>query len=142
MQSKVQVKEYSMPSRQRVSSGSPYEAQFGFSRAIRIGDRILISGTGPIEDDGSTTPGDAGEQADRCCTLMVKSIEELGGTAADVVRTRMFLTDIAQQDAVGAVHARFFGEARPAATMVGVANLCRTEWMVEIEAEAVVRGPS
>jgi enamine deaminase RidA (YjgF/YER057c/UK114 family) len=142
MQSKVQVKEYSMPSRQRVSSGSPYEAQFGFSRAIRIGDRILISGTGPIEDDGSTTPGDAGAQADRCCALMVKSIEELGGTAADVVRTRMFLTDIAQQDAVGAVHARFFGEARPAATMVGVANLCRTEWMVEIEAEAVVRGPS
>ena len=131
-----------MPSRQRVSSGSPYEAQFGFSRAIRIGDRILISGTGPIEDDGSTTPGDAGAQADRCCALMVKSIEELGGTAADVVRTRMFLTDIAQQDAVGAVHARFFGEARPAATMVGVANLCRTEWMVEIEAEAVVRGPS
>jgi enamine deaminase RidA (YjgF/YER057c/UK114 family) len=142
MQSKVQVKEYSMPSRQRVSSGSPYEAQFGFSRAIRIGDRILISGTGPIEDDGSTTPGDAGAQADRCCALMVKSIEELGGTAADVVRTRMFLTDIAQQDAVGAVHARLFGEARPAATMVGVANLCRTEWMVEIEAEAVVRGPS
>jgi enamine deaminase RidA (YjgF/YER057c/UK114 family) len=139
MQSKVQVKEYSMPSRQRVSSGSPYEAQFGFSRAIRIGDRILISGTGPIEDDGSTTPGDAGAQADRCCALMVKSIEELGGTAADVVRTRMFLTDIAQQDAVGAVHARFFGEARPAATMVGVASLCRTEWMVEIEAEAVVR---
>jgi enamine deaminase RidA (YjgF/YER057c/UK114 family) len=139
MQSKVQVKEYSMPSRQRVSSGSPYEAQFGFFRAIRIGDRILISGTGPIENDGSTTPGDAGAQADRCCALMVKSIEELGGTAADVVRTRMFLTDIAQQDAVGAVHARFFGEARPAATMVGVASLCRTEWMVEIEAEAVVR---
>ncbi|MXP14890.1 RidA family protein [Altererythrobacter confluentis] len=124
--------------RQHVSSGSPYEDQFGFSRAVRVGGRIIVAGTGPIEDDGTTTSGDAAAQAARCCTLIVAAIEQLGGSAADVVRTRMFLTDISQQDAIGEVHARFFGMARPAATMVGVAALCRTEWMVEIEAEAVV----
>lgn len=124
--------------RDRASSGSPYEAQFGFSRAIRVGDRILVAGTGPIEDDGGTTPGGAAEQAERCCTLILRAIEQLGGSATDVVRTRMLLTDPADQDAVGAVHARFFGEAAPAATMQGVAWLCRPEWKVEIEAEAIV----
>lgn len=98
----------------------------------------MVAGTGPIEDDGSTTPGDAAAQAARCCTLILRAIEQLGGTASDVVRTRMLLTDPADQDAVGAVHARFFGEAAPAATMLGVAWLCRPEWKVEIEAEAVV----
>ncbi|GAA4642986.1 RidA family protein [Pontixanthobacter gangjinensis] len=121
------------------NSGSPFEAQFGFSRAVREGNRIIVAGTGPIEDDGSTTPGDGAAQAERCFALIVKAIKELGGTATDVVRTRMFLTDIGQQEAIGAVHAKFFAEARPAATMVGVANLCRPEWVVEIEAEAVVR---
>lgn len=125
-----------MRTRTHARSGSPYEGQFGFSRAVRAGNRIIVAGTGPIEDDGSTTPGGATEQAARCCELIVRAIEQLGGSARDVVRTRMFLTDIGLQDAVGAVHARFFGEARPAATMVGVAALCRSEWLVEIEAEA------
>lgn len=124
--------------RQHAASGSPYEAKFGFARAVRVGNRIVVAGTGPVEDDGTSTPGGAAEQAARCCTLIVRAIEQLGGTAADVVRTRMFLTDIGQQDAVGAVHARFFGAARPAATMVGVASLCRPEWVVEIEAEAII----
>jgi enamine deaminase RidA (YjgF/YER057c/UK114 family) len=124
--------------RQSATSGSPFEAQFGFSRAVRIGNRILVAGTGPIEDDGSTTPGDAACQAARCCTLILRAIEHLGGSAADVVRTRMLLTDPTDQDAVGAVHARFFGDAAPAATMLGVAWLCRPEWKVEIEAEAIV----
>jgi enamine deaminase RidA (YjgF/YER057c/UK114 family) len=124
--------------RQRATSGSPFEEQFGFCRAIREGNRIIVAGTGPIEEDGETTPGGATEQAERCCTLIVKAIEELGGSAKDVVRTRMFLTDIDQQGAVGEVHAKFFGKARPAATMAGVATLCRPEWLVEIEAEAVV----
>lgn len=124
--------------RQHASSGSPYESQFGFSRAVRIGDRIIVAGSGPIEDDGSTTPGDAAAQAARCCTVIVRAVEELGGTAADVVRTRMYLTDMTQQDAIGEVHARYFGDARPAATMVGVAALCRPEWLVEIEAEAII----
>ena len=129
-----------MTERQRATSGSPFEATFGFTRAVRVGDRIIVSGTGPVEPDGSTTPGGVTEQAERCCTIIVAAIEELGGTAADVVRTRMLLTDADDQDAVGAVHARFFGAAKPAATMAGVAWLCRPEWRVEIEAEAVVRG--
>lgn len=128
-----------MSDRPRVTSGSPFEATFGFARAIRTGDRIIVAGTGPVEPDGSTTTGDAAAQAARCCTIIVAAIEALGGSAQDVVRTRMLLTDPADQDAVGAVHARYFGHARPAATMAGVAWLCRSEWKVEIEAEAVVR---
>ena len=124
--------------RQRATSGSPYEDQFGFARAVREGNRIIVAGTGPIEPDGTTTPGDAAAQADRCCALIVAAIEQLGGSATDVVRTRMLLTDPNDQDAVGAVHARWFGTAKPAATMLGVAWLCRPEWKVEIEAEAIV----
>ena len=129
-----------MTSRQRVTSGSPFEPAFGFARAVRDGARIIVAGTGPVEPDGSTTPGDAAAQAERCCTIIVAAIEALGGSAGDVVRTRMLLTDWHDQDAVGAVHARFFGAARPAATMAGVAWLCRPEWRIEIEAEAVVPG--
>ena len=127
-----------MTARRRVSSGSPFEATFGFARAVRVGDRIIVAGTGPVEPDGSTTPGGAAEQADRVCAIIVAAIEALGGAAADVVRTRMLLTDPADQDAVGTVHARYFGAARPAATMAGVAWLCRPEWRVEIEAEAII----
>ena len=128
-----------MSGRRRAFTGSPFEAQFGFARAVRAGNRIIVSGTGPVEDDGSSTQGGAAEQAERCCILILRAIEELGGSANDVVRTRMFLTDPADQDAVGEVHARYFGEARPAATMVGCGWLCRPEWKVEIEAEAIVR---
>lgn len=120
------------------SSGSPFETAFGFARAVRLGNRIIIAGTGPVEPDGSTTPGGAAQQAERCCAIIVAAIEELGGSAGDVARTRMLLTDPADQDAVGAVHARFFGAAKPAATMAGVAWLCRPEWRVEIEAEALL----
>ena len=125
----------------RAFTGSPYEAQFGFARAVRIGDRIVVAGTGPVEDDGTTTPGDAAAQAERCCVLICRALEQLGAGPQHVVRTRMLLTDPADQDAVGAVHARFFGAAQPAATMAGVAWLCRPEWKVEIEAEAVMGTP-
>ncbi len=128
--------------RKRTTSGSPFEDQFGFCRAVRLdssgANRIIVAGTGPVEPDGSTTPGGAAEQADRCCAIILAAIEELGGSAKDVVRTRMLLTDFDDQEAVGEVHARYFGEARPAATMAGVAWLCRREWKVEIEAEAVI----
>ncbi|MEO0871374.1 MAG: RidA family protein [Pseudomonadota bacterium] len=124
--------------RQRATSGSPYEERFGFCRAVREGNRIIVAGTGPIEPDGQTTPGGASAQAARCCELIIAAIEDLGGSASDVVRTRMLLTDFADQDAVGAVHARYFGGARPAATMAGVAWLCGADWKVEIEAEALL----
>lgn len=122
----------------RAFTGSPFEAQFGFARAVSAGDRILVAGTGPVEDDGSSTPGDAAAQAERCCVLICRALEQLGAGPEHVVRTRMLLTDPTDQDAVGAVHARFFGIAQPAATMAGVAWLCRPEWKVEIEAEAFI----
>ncbi|QZD90365.1 RidA family protein [Qipengyuania aurantiaca] len=127
-----------MSTRQHAFTGSPFEERFGFARAVREGNRITVAGTGPVEDDGSSTAGDAAAQAERCCVLILRAIEELGGSAVDIVRTRMFLTNFDDQAAVGAVHARFFGEARPAATMVGASWLCRKEWKVEIEAEAIV----
>ena len=128
-----------MSDRRHAFTGSPYEDLFGFARAVRIGNRIIVAGTGPVEADGTSTPGGAAEQAARCCTLILQAIEELGGSAEDIVRTRMLLTDPADQDEVGAVHARFFGAAQPAATMAGVAWLCRPEWKVEIEGEAILR---
>lgn len=124
--------------RRRASSGSPFEAAIGFSRAIRVGGRIIVSGTAPVETDGTSTPGDAEAQAERCFDIILAAVAELGGTPADVVRTRMYLTDPADAEAVGRAHARRFADTRPAATMVVVAALLRPEWRVEIEAEAMV----
>ena len=126
--------------RQRASSGSPFEAAIGFSRAIRVGKRILVSGTAPVEADGTSTPGGAEVQAERCFAIIVAAIEQLGGEAEDVVRTRMYLVDPADADAVGRAHGRWFSNVRPVATMVVVSALLRPEWRVEIEAEAVVAG--
>ena len=122
----------------RTQSASPYEAAYGFSRAVRVGDRIFVSGTAPVEPDGSSTPGDAAAQTRRCFAIILAAIEELGGSVADVVRTRMFITDPADADAVGAVHGELFRDVRPASTMVVVAALLRPEWRIEIEAEALV----
>ncbi|MDP9085553.1 MAG: RidA family protein [Pseudomonadota bacterium] len=124
--------------RRRASSGSPFEATIGFSRAVRVDDRIFISGTAPVEQDGTSTPGDAGSQAARCLAIIVAAIEELGGSTADVVRTRMYLTDAGDADAIGKAHGAVFGDVRPASTMVVVAALLRPEWRVEIEAEALL----
>ena len=124
--------------KQSTQSASPYEAAFGFSRALRSGNRILVSGTAPVEADGSSTQGDAAAQARRCFAIILGAIGELGGSAADVVRTRMYLTDPADADAVGAVHGEVFGTVRPASTMVVIAALLRPEWRIEIEAEALV----
>ena len=123
---------------QRTSGTSPYEALYGFSRAHRIGNRILVSGTAPVEPDGSSTPGDAAAQARRCFAIILKAIDQLGGSARDVVRTRMFIVDPADADAVGSVHGELFANIRPAATMVVVSALLRPEWRIEIEAEALV----
>ncbi|CAA9527178.1 MAG: hypothetical protein AVDCRST_MAG31-2041 [uncultured Sphingomonas sp.] len=119
---------------------SPYESLYGFSRALRVGDRVLVSGTAPVEPDGSSTPGDAAAQARRCFRIILEAIEELGCTAADVVRTRMFIVDAADADQVGGVHGELFREVRPTATMLVVKALLRNEWRVEIEAEALVPG--
>jgi enamine deaminase RidA (YjgF/YER057c/UK114 family) len=123
--------------RRRASSGSPFEPVIGFSRAIRIGDRVCVSGTGPVWPDGSCEP-DAGAQAARCFEIIAESLKALGATLDDVIRTRMYVTSAGDAGAVGAVHASVLGGARPAATMVVVAALLDPRWKVEIEAEAVV----
>lgn len=124
--------------RARTASASPYERSYGFARAVRAGGRISVSGTAPVEPDGASTPGDAAAQARRCFAIIRSAIEELGGTIDQVTRTRMFITDPADADAIGAVHGEVFGDVRPAATMVVVAALLRPEWRVEIEAEALL----
>jgi enamine deaminase RidA (YjgF/YER057c/UK114 family) len=121
-----------------VSSGSPYEPIIGFSRAVRVGERVLVSGTGPIGPDGSC-PEEAGAQARQCLQIMVAALTEAGATVEDVVRTRMFLTSVDDADAVGQAHGELFANIRPAATMVVVAGLLDARWKVEIEAEAVIR---
>lgn len=123
--------------RQLVSSGSPFEGTIGFSRAVRVGDRVVVAGTAPVWPDGSCDP-DPAIQARRCLEIIAKALTEAGATPADVVRTRMYLTDPGDADAVGAVHGEMFGSVRPAATMVVVAALLDERWRVEIEAEAVI----
>jgi enamine deaminase RidA (YjgF/YER057c/UK114 family) len=123
--------------RKRVSSGSPFEPKIGFSRAVRVGARVSVSGTGPIWPDGSFDD-DVSAQARRCFEIVVEALEGLGASANDVVRTRMYLTDPGDIDAVGPVHAEFFGEAAPAATAVVVVGFLDPRWKVEIEADAIV----
>jgi enamine deaminase RidA (YjgF/YER057c/UK114 family) len=123
--------------RRRVSSGSPYEATIGFSRAVRVGNRVLVSGTAPIWPDGSVDP-DPLAQARRCIEIIAAALTEAGAELADVVRTRTFLIDPTNADAVSRAHGEAFGEIRPAATMVVVRALLDPRWKVEIEAEAVI----
>jgi enamine deaminase RidA (YjgF/YER057c/UK114 family) len=121
--------------RRRASSGSPFEPAIGFSRAIRIGDRVLVSGTGPVGADDADTEA----QMRRCVEIVREALEELGATLDDVVRTRTYLVDAADWEAVGKVHGEAFGTARPAATMVVVKGLLDPRWTVEFEAEALLR---
>jgi enamine deaminase RidA (YjgF/YER057c/UK114 family) len=124
-----------MTERIRVSSGSKFEPAVGFSRAVRVGDRVVVSGTAPIWPDGSCPP-DVAVQARRCLEIIEEALREAGATPADVVRTRIYLVDGADAEAVGRAHAEVFGSVRPAATMVIVAALLDPRWRVEIEAEA------
>jgi enamine deaminase RidA (YjgF/YER057c/UK114 family) len=123
--------------RRRASSGSPFEAAIGFSRAVRAGDRIVVSGTAPVWPDGSVDP-DPAVQMRRCVEIVAAALTELGATLADVVLTRTYLVDASYWEAAGAVHTEAFAEARPAATMVVVAGLLDPRWKLEIEVEAVL----
>lgn len=106
---------------------------------MRIGDRVLVSGTAPIWPDDFVDP-DPGTQARRCLEIMLTALEQAGGKPEDVIRTRIFLTDAGHADAVGRVHGEMFGEIRPANTMVVVAGLLDERWVVEMELEAVLSG--
>jgi enamine deaminase RidA (YjgF/YER057c/UK114 family) len=126
-----------MVDRVRISSGSPFEATIGFSRAVRAGNRVIVSGTAPVWPDGSC-PDDVVLQARRCFEIITTALSEAGAGLEDVVRTRMFITSPSDAGAVGAVHGELFGGVQPAATMVVVAGLLNARWKVEVEAEAVV----
>ncbi len=121
----------------RVSTGSAWEPRMGYSRAVRKGNMIFVTGTVGIEHDKTYSP-DIGAQARRSLEIIQGAIEALGGKITDVVRTRMFVTDVAQWEKVAAVHGAVFGEIRPATTIVEVAKLIDKEALIEIEADCVV----
>ena len=124
----------------RFRSASAYESLVGFSRAVRRGSRISVSGTAPIDDEGETVEGDAYVQASRCFEIILEAIEALGGTREDVVRSRIYVVDAADWEGVGRAHGECFRDTYPAATMVVVKGLLDPRWRVEIEAEAELLG--
>ena len=127
--------------RKRISSGSPYEKRIGFSRAVRVGNVISVSGTAPIGPDRKTVgPGNPSAQARRCLDIIRAALEEAGAAISDVIRTRIFLTNIDDWEKVAAVHGECFRDVRPASTIVQVSRFIGADWLVEIEADAVV-GP-
>jgi enamine deaminase RidA (YjgF/YER057c/UK114 family) len=110
----------------------------GYSRAMRVGDTILVSGTAPVMPDGGDPPADPYVQARRCLEIVVAALAELGAGAAHVVRTRTYLTRAEDWEEVGRAHGEVFGETRPATTMIVVSGLLDPRWLVEIEADAIV----
>lgn len=120
---------------ERVSSGSPFEQTVGFSRAVRVGPHVHVSGTAPIWPDGNVDP-DPLTQARRCWEIALAALAEFGATARDVVRTRQFIIDRLVADAVSRAHAEVFGDVRPASTMIVVVGMMDPRWLVEVEVDA------
>ncbi|SDJ47174.1 RidA family protein [Natronorubrum texcoconense] len=125
--------------RKRVSSDTEWEPKVGYSRAVRAGSQIHVAGTTATDDDGEVVaPGDPYRQTKRALEIVTDALEEAGGSLEDVVRTRIFVTDIDDWEAIGRAHGEVFGEIRPAASMVEVQRLIDPDHLVEIEAVAVV----
>ena len=125
--------------RQLISSGSPFEASIGFSRAVRVGDTIAVSGTAPIAPGGGTAyPGDLYRQTRACIEIIESAIEKAGGRLEDVIRTRIMLTDIGRWQEAARAHGEFFAAIRPASTFVQVSRFIDADWLVEIEADCMV----
>jgi len=121
-----------------VSSGSPFEPQIGFSRAVRIGGYIAVAGTAPIAPDGTVaSPGDMYGQTRRCLQIIAHAIAEAGLTLESVIRTRVMLTDISRWQEAARAHGEVFGAIKPACTFVEVKGLINPDWLVEIEADCV-----
>jgi enamine deaminase RidA (YjgF/YER057c/UK114 family) len=121
--------------RQNISGTSPFEPIIGFSRAVRVGNTVHVSGTGPVGAESE----DAAEQTRRTLQIIQQALTDAGATLNDVVRTRMFLTHVEDWEIVGRIHGEFFGKIRPAATMVVVAALLNPAWRIEIEADAIIQ---
>jgi len=125
--------------RKLVSSGSPYEPKVGISRAVRAGTVVTVSGTAPLGPDGGTVgKGDPSMQARRCLQIIAAALETAGASLRHVVRTRTLLTRIDDWQAVAAVHGEFFGDIRPANTIMQVTRFIDPDWLVEFEADAVI----
>jgi enamine deaminase RidA (YjgF/YER057c/UK114 family) len=121
----------------RLGSGTPWEGIVGYSRVVVRGDAAWVSGTTSVVDGAVAHPGDPGSQTRQALTAIRESLERAGFTLADVVRTRMYVTDISGWEEIGRVHGEFFGDVRPATSMVQVAALIDPAMLVEIEADAV-----
>jgi enamine deaminase RidA (YjgF/YER057c/UK114 family) len=139
MTSKVKITTTQQNGRTLASSGSSWEGVIGYSRAVRVKDQVHVTGTVGVEADGTYAPTLAA-QSRRAFVIITAALEALGAKPADVVRTRIYVTDISKWKEVGEVHGEIFGEIRPALTMVQVAALIDAEALVEIEVEAVVHG--
>lgn len=124
--------------RQQISSGSTWEPVVGYSRAVRAGETVHVSGTVGVREDGTVASGDVYEQARQALFIIGRALEEAGASFVDVVRTRIYVTDISQWQEAGRAHAEVFGDIRPATTMVEVSRLIGDDVLVEIEAEAIV----
>ena len=122
-----------------ISSGSPYEPKVGISRAVRVGNIIAVSGTAPLGPDGRTVGiGDVGAQARRCLEIIAAALENAGASLREVVRTRTLLLRIEDWQAVAKVHGEFFGQIRPANTIMQVSRFIDPDWLIELEADAVI----